>query len=486
MIGLEGLRLILFWYVLRPRHNNLKDTLLSVVRNWLPNLAGLIAFLSWRLFAFKSARSVTDVGLLGKTYLADPLGMTARFIFETIKSFINTVILAWGVPFYNATTASNYWDFGIGLLLALVGVGLWLFCWKKWQGEDIVYQPGQLKSLLILGLGGALLPLLPVIISYRQVQFQDTFDRYTLPASMGVMLIVIAMGCSLKGRMRLWFFGLLLGFSMVTQYNNVAYFRNFWDYQRQMWWQLSWRAPDLQGGTTLTAMLPQGYRLAESYEVWAPANLIYRPVDKEVKISAEAINQDTLVAMQGQQSYGKTVRRIDFKVDFKNMLVLNFPPGGSCLHVMNGANLEIPENTDPQVMLIDRYSREDLILTNGDAKRPPETIFGSEPAHTWCYYYQKASLARQVKDWQTVVNLGDEARSKGLGPADVSEWMPFYEGYAHMGRWNDFNDLGGYLRDEPYFVTQYCLQFKIDKNEVNINRTTNQHVLENLCPELFK
>jgi len=302
---------------------------------------------------------------------------------------------------------------------------------------------------------------------------------------MGVMLIMIAIGCSLKGRMRLWFFGLLLGFSMVTQYNNVAYFRDFWNYERQMWWQLSWRAPDLQDGTTLTAMLPQGYRLAESYEVWAPANLIYRPADKEVKISAEAINQDTLVAMQGLQSYGKTVRRIDFKVDFKNMLVLNFPPGGSCLHVMNGKMLEIPENTDPQVLLMDRSSREDLILTGGEAKRPPEAIFGSEPAHNWCYYYQKASLARQAKDWQAVVTLGDEARSKGLSPLDVSEWMPFYEGYAHQGRWNEANDLGGYLRDAPYFINQYCLQFKANDKATPVIDPQDLKIIGNLCPELL-
>ncbi|MCE1253921.1 MAG: hypothetical protein LWX83_10275, partial [Anaerolineae bacterium] len=227
------------------------------------------------------------------------------------------------------------------------------------------------------------------------------------------------------------------------------------------------------------------YRLAESYEIWAPANLIYRPGEQTVKIGGEAINQDTLAAMLTRQSYGKTMRRVDVKIDFKNMLVLNLPAGGSCLHVMEAQRAEIPENSDAQVLMIYPFSRPDLILSHAEGKQPPQAIFGAEPEHNWCYYYQKASLARQNDDWKTISTLGDEVLKLGLNPADASEWMPFYEAYAREKRFDEANLLGGYLRDAPYFINMYCIQFKTDELSSNILNAENRFINENLCPDLL-
>ena len=47
---------------------------------------------------------------------------------------------------------------------------------------------------------------------------------------------------------------------------------------------------------------------------------------------------------------------------------------------------------------------------------PPPEIFGTEPEHDWCYAYQKAALAKQIGDWETVVALGNEAAAQGIAP----------------------------------------------------------------------
>ena len=41
-------------------------------------------------------------------------------------------------------------------------------------------------------------------------------------------------------------------------------------------------------------------------------------------------------------------------------------------------------------------------------------MFGSEPPHLWCYYFEKADLARQLQDWQSVLQLEKQARARGL------------------------------------------------------------------------
>jgi hypothetical protein len=68
-------------------------------------------------------------------------------------------------------------------------------------------------------------------------------------------------------------------------------------------------------------------------------------------------------------------------------------------------------------------------------------MFGPEPSHDWCYYYEKAELARQAKDWQQVSKLGDQVLQGALKPADPVELLPFIEGFAHVGRWDDASQL---------------------------------------------
>ena len=67
---------------------------------------------------------------------------------------------------------------------------------------------------------------------------------------------------------------------------------------------------------------------------------------------------------------------------------------------------------------------------------PPSEFFGEDLEHNWCYYYQKAELAAQLGAWQRVAELGDEAESRGFSPGNPHEWLPFIEGYAHSGLWD--------------------------------------------------
>jgi hypothetical protein len=68
-------------------------------------------------------------------------------------------------------------------------------------------------------------------------------------------------------------------------------------------------------------------------------------------------------------------------------------------------------------------------------------LFGPEPPHNWCYYYEKADLARQMGDWTQVARFGDEAFAASFRPDDPSEYLPFIEAYARLNRWNDAKQL---------------------------------------------
>jgi hypothetical protein len=119
------------------------------------------------------------------------------------------------------------------------------------------------------------------------------------------------------------------------------------------------------------------------------------------------------------------------------VVVYYAPETGKCLWVLSpqdGDNPELPSLSKGMLPL----SNLGRIEPERQAAEPPPTdIFGPEPPHDWCYYFQKADLARQMGDWQRVAQLGDEAQKLGYSPNNPQEWIPFIEGYARTGRWEE-------------------------------------------------
>jgi len=342
--------------------------------------------------------------------------MLLRAIVESSKDFIDTVMLGWFIPFYNKLDSARYSDLLISLLLAAIGI-LLVLTYMHWQ-ESSNTSPNKLGNsesdpiaqwdldAIRIGMVCTFIALVPAVLANRQVQFSDAFDRYTLPGTFGATLLIGgALFRVLQRRYLIWAINILLGISLVTHNNNAFFFRTFWEYQRQLWWQLSWRAPDLKDDTALIAVLPQGYRFWESYEIWGPANLVYSPNEDDVRVTGEVLNSTSLLPIIYQESFLRTMRRVEYTIDYKNSLIIEMPTSVTCAHILDGKRLEISEFADPMVRLVAPNSDPTLILTGAPSHIPPIVIFGSEPAHEWCYYYQKASLARQAKDWEEVAQL---------------------------------------------------------------------------------
>ena len=75
------------------------------------------------------------------------------------------------------------------------------------------------------------------------------------------------------------------------------------------------------------------------------------------------------------------------------------------------------------------------------ASAPQGHLFGPEPAHGWCYYFEQADLARQQGDWQPDGRTGRPGPEAGGLPQRPAERIPFIEGYAHLGNWPRAQEL---------------------------------------------
>ena len=243
MIGLEAVRVLLMGYVIfQSPSTNKKKQWGTLLLNWLPYVIGAGAFLYWRIFMFSGSRQTTDIGTLLQTYQAQPLQGLLTLLIDTLKSFVNSVVVAWGLPLYDATLNAQYSDLAISVVLAVVGVGLlvgYIFWMERSSrpGTDTEEPQADHWARDAMWLGGliTLVTLVPVVLSGRDVEFDGGFDRYTLQSTIGIALLVIgAIFTVPRVTWRNSMVAILVALSIITQYNNTTYYRRFLEHPEEL------------------------------------------------------------------------------------------------------------------------------------------------------------------------------------------------------------------------------------------------------------
>lgn len=448
MIGFEGTRLILMGYVLyQEGFKEIRSLASEIIKRAWPYWVVTAGFLYWRIFIFEGSRNATDVSGLAGSYLSNLRYMSIRVILETAKDFLDTTIFAWFVEPYQLLSLAPYSNLAFALLIAgIVAALVWLyiFLFKKRWGVDYneAETPRLMKDFIWMGSLVVLCAVAPVILSDRQVELYDPYKSYGLHPIPGVVLFIVGMTLMLQPKFRQLILIALVGISVSTQILNADYWAEYWKIQREMAWQMTWRAPDIQADTLVMAYISGGYNPQQDYEIWGPLNLIYNPGPaKAPAIQAEVLNSDTSYSILKKDVLNNHVRDIKLHRDFNNLLLLSIPSSISCMHVIDG---QLPVYSANESLLVEKvgaYSHVDRIIQTGTSPIPPPSIFGTEPAHDWCYYYQKASLARQSGDWQEIGKLYDQVRKLGLETDDKSEMIPFFEGLVNSGRYEDAKTL---------------------------------------------
>ncbi|MCC6146612.1 MAG: hypothetical protein IT308_03495 [Anaerolineaceae bacterium] len=490
-IGLEGVRFALIWLMTQPKHREraaLFNRVRSVVIRWAPYATAVLLFLIWRTFIFQSPRAGTDIGTIAKAIFQNPQYEGLRLFAELLKDVVEVAFLSWGVPPYLLLSVARLRDFLTALALGMVAGLAVFFVYRVFSegGKNSIDQPSEEARpvFAMTSLGGVwvLLTSLPIIFAGREVTFSASLDRFTFPGAMGSALILAGLFFS-KERMglRLWGLIFLTGLAVMTHYINIINYVNQWSTARNVWWQLSWRAPALEENTVLVAHLT-GIPLEEDYELWGPANMIYFPTPGPLRVQSEVLYPQSLQNILMGTASERTMRTIDVVRDYANTLVLSQSSLNSCLHVLDGERAELSGIEDYRIQLIAQQSQINRIRVDGEVHRPPADIFGAEPNHAWCYFYQKASLARQRGDWNEVVRLGDEARSQNLRASDWIEWLPFLQGYAYTGAYDAANSILPIIREAPYIHFRVCKVLTAEEEGLPPQYGAgNRYLLQQLC-----
>lgn len=452
MIGLEVMRVVLLFWMQRsmiiPAGGTQRAKVFGAARNmilvYIPYAAVILAFLFWRVKIFESTRVATDLRGLVDEYQADFFSMALRLIFQVVKDFFSTTLFAWGVQAYHLLADAVYGQIitalAVSAVVTLLAVG-YVYRLKSGSGEGSEESDSAgvfiaIGSLITLG------AVFPVVLSNRFIDLMNPYKGYALHPSAGVMIMVMGLASMLRPKYAKAVLIGLLGFSVMVNSLSIQSWSNFWEVQRNFWWQLTWRAPDIRDNTLIMAYVPDGYALQQDYEIWGPVNLIYSQDPLSLPpIQAEVLNTGTLMDVIEGRVTDPYVRDIFMPRDFRNLLLVSQPTTGSCIHVIDG---QTPFYSTSERLIVQKagpYSKVDRIITDAAYQVPPEDIFGKEPRHGWCYLYQQAALARQTGDWARIAQLYDEAAAGGLRPQDRSEYFVFIEGLVNQGRVEDARQI---------------------------------------------
>ena len=464
-IGLEVFRLaIVLMLVLRGKGKSFKENFTTTLLRWLPFAAAPGGFLIWRLFIFETDRRATDIGAqVGQLFSSPLVGLW--WLVHLIQDMINVLLVAWGYPLYTIAYQMRLSDTLIGFGMAafvvlIVVVGLY------WGKDDDVEREatsnhGWMREEYWLGLLTIIGGLLPVILVNRHIVFPG-FSRYALPASVGVAILLAAIIEQLYSRsLRMALVGFLVAVSVMTHHANAIRAVKETEVIRDFWWQVSWRAPNIQEGTTLIASYP-GVGISEDYFVWGPANLIYYPEKQEqtpieIKLPAAVLTNDAVLNIITGKGVETPERRGNILTrGFDDLLFIAQTSKNSCVRIIDGNAPELSLYDSHRTMVVAPHSQLDNVLVNSAFPEPPQVVFGNEPSHKWCYYYQKASLARQVGDWESVIKLQEKALEDGYYPEDSIEWMTLLEAYTHLGEKEKMRPYVSILREEAFMAQQAC------------------------------
>ena len=116
-------------------------------------------------------------------------------------------------------------------------------------------------------------------------------------------------------------------------------------------------------------------------------------------------------------------------------------------------------------------------MFNEDFHVPPTIPFGSAPPAEWCYYFEKASYARQTGDWDEVLHLGEDAISRGFFAKDQIEWIPFLQAYAYAGNTTRLNEIASFMISDPLVFQQACQTLK----EMQLDPSTVEKASQLFC-----
>ena len=443
-VGVELFRPILLWIIhARDYPKQTKKVIRLIFLDWIPYLLVLVAFLGFRI-SQRNAYSY-EISLLDRLR-ATPISTLLLIGRKAVSSLIDGFFGAW----IEATRLVKYEIIvgqSIPLFLLLAGSFVFLsggliYLYRK---EKINQEFEQTSWLLIpTGLLLSLLSLIPFYAGGFEVSLGFPWNRFYLAMLPGISLFTVGVIDFFfrTDKIKNFVFSTLCVLAIGAHFFVSTEFVQHWNKQADLMRQLSWRVPALKNGTTLMTADSTIAKYFSGSALTGPVNLIYDPNNSEENYNFFVVLMDsnqaeTIPPLDSPKDYSLRLRSIDFVGNTESILAYLQPERG-CLQVLSdGVVPSVPglQYGQENWQALARASNLDLVIP--EPEQPiglPERYFGTENTHQWCYFYEKADLARQSGDWEAVIDYYEEAKLQGFEPINGSEYRILVEAWLRTGR----------------------------------------------------
>ena len=443
--GLELIRSIILWILISRVETGFGKKITRAFFNWLPYLLILASFFYWRIIVYQNPEGVTrnEPAILNQL-LTEPFGAILFLLNAFISDTVSVFTLGWAKAFDASLLdiASPFAQFKLAvcaLTFALINYYLRNFSPQP-DAPPADWRRGPITlAVFALMTGG-----LPIWFIGRTIVDSKNLlsaSRFGIPATFGAALLtfLIAEFFVSDRNKRNILLAFLLAASVNFHLDNTKEFQYSWEKQQRFMRQLTWRAPAIEPGTAiLTDQEVMG--MMGEYAVSFSINTTYQVSDLETTppywyFPFAYVNPNVDDLLQGAPlEYEKLT--MQFNGNSGQMLLVDFNPElKRCLWILQPQDVNLRLVSDDARRL---SAGSDISLIGqaaGDAPNPPEEIYGKADTESWCYYFEKADLARQYGQWDEIVRLWNEAQSVGERPDNGFEYIPFIEGFGQTGDW---------------------------------------------------
>jgi hypothetical protein len=475
--GLELLRPLLIWIVFNQSDIDKRKRIISSFLHWILYLFLWLGYAGYRFFLLGS-NTYKGYELQGLNISGGAKYAFFQVFESVIDTFSKAGLEAWTQAlklFTQPLNSATTW-----LSLGIVVISFMMLCFymirvKIHDEEELSI--GQRSDswagqAILLGLAGIILGRFPSWIAGLPISLEFPWDRFMLSTMLGASLFLAGLvDFFVKTDLRkIAVFSLIISLSIGKQFQTANTFRRAWEAQRDFFWQLSWRIPGMVPGTLLlTHELPLLYY--SDYSLSAPLNMTYSP-DLTNSSEMPYLLMYTKARLDGSLPSLAEATHINF--DYRAMTftgttsraIVIYLPAPGCLRVMDRVFTDSQSLGDipyPLANAIPLTRFKWIISDPLIPAQPPDNLFGPEPTHSWCYYFQKAELARQQEKYDLVLDYLKQSEALELTPLLASEYYPFVEAYARTHQWNQALELSRkILSSDPKLKTGVCnLVFRI-------------------------
>jgi hypothetical protein len=399
---LEVLRPLLFGLILTASSQDRRQWLSRTARWSAPYLVTALVLGYYRLFVFKAS------GFYAQTaYNVPNVSAVTHKLRDVISIYASVfgdqLLGTWQYHIHQLPLLASPLALVLGLVVV---IALLVYAIRFYRGRNIDFHIN--SSLLpkvhwlMIACSGLLIMVLgqvTLVATLSAPQIKGLLSRWNLVSIIGVSIFMAACAlllASIVFKRRAFVAGSLIlspmiGIGVILQVSNAQQFVNEWDQQRQFWWQLAWRAPDLEDNTTV--IVDHAYERAQDRDVYVYETLMMGELFFDNKTIA-VVNTEQVPLGHWDLDNGTWKIGWAFPVDRALLVYLH----NECLEIIDPGK-PLPEGVtlslSAQRLLTQLPTHPEQFI-----KRQTDKLFADrykyfvpEPPHDECYRYEKSKLS---------------------------------------------------------------------------------------------